>query len=200
MASDPQACIVSITDGISQFEVPFVNSVSRTITTQTLFLSEPVIYQPPHLAQPVLTHITFIGKEYFAVGASTTERMIPRSQTQKVVNFKLTLEEIEKEVYAGKALDAGERMIWKRLMNCCLRETLLGGWDEAMDSKEETILKPISEALARSPESKKLSPISTQGSVLREIDVPFPPRARRRQQFLLSWLLGCLLTSAMANH
>ena len=137
MGGEQQPCIVSISEGLSQFEVPFVDSVSRTITTQTLFLNEPVIYQPPHLAQPVLTHITFIGKEYFAVGASTTERMIPRSQTQKVINFKLTLEEIEKEVYTGKALDGGERLIWKRLMNFCLRETLLGGWGEAMDIKEE---------------------------------------------------------------
>ena len=31
-----------------------------------------------------------------------------------VLNFKLTLDEIEQEVYAGKALDAGERIIWKR--------------------------------------------------------------------------------------
>ena len=31
-----------------------------------------------------------------------------------VLNFKLTLDEIEQEVYAGKALDAGEIIIWKR--------------------------------------------------------------------------------------
>ena len=41
MASDPPACIVSITEGISQFEVPFVNSGTRTITTQSLLLNEP---------------------------------------------------------------------------------------------------------------------------------------------------------------
>ena len=126
MASE-DVCIISRVDGLSQFEFPFVDCIARTVTTQTLFLNEPVVYHPMHLGQPVLTHIAFIGKEYFGVGASTTDRMIPRSQTQKVINFKLTLEEIEKEVYAGKALDAGERMLWKWLLNCCLRELMLGG-------------------------------------------------------------------------
>ena len=192
MGSDQQACL--------QFDVPFVHSVNRTSTTQSLFLNEPVVYHPPHLAQPVLTHIAFIDKDYFVVGCSTTDRMIPKSQTQKVINFKLTMEEIEQEVYAGKALDAGERMLWKCLLNCCLRETLLGLQGGAIEIKEETTLKPISEALAGNPESEEWSPISTQGAVLRDIDIPLPPRARRRWPFLLSWLLGCLLTSAMANH
>ena len=84
MNADQQACIVSIAEGLSQFEVPFVNSVSRTISTKSLFLNEPVIYQPLHLPSPVLTHIVFIGKDHFMVGASITERMIPRSQAQRV--------------------------------------------------------------------------------------------------------------------
>ena len=84
MAGEQQPCIVSIAEGLSQFEVPFVDSVSRTISTRTLFLNEPVIYQPSHLPSPVLTHIVFVGKDHFMVGASVTERMIPRSQAQRV--------------------------------------------------------------------------------------------------------------------
>ena len=118
MGSDQQACV--------QFDVPVVNGVNHNTTSPSLFLNEPVVYQPPHLSQPVLTHIAFIGKDYFMVGCSTTDRMIPKSQTHKVIKFKLTVEEIEQEVYEGKALDTGERMLWKYLLNCCLRETLLG--------------------------------------------------------------------------
>ena len=192
MGSDQQACI--------QFDVPFVHTVNGTITAQSLFLNEPVVYHPPHLAQPVLTHIAFIGEDYFVVGCSTTDRMIPKSQTQKVINFKLRMEEIEEEIYAGKALDARERILWNCWLNCCLRESLLGVQGGAIEMKEETTLKPVSEALAGNPESEEWSPISTQGAVLREIDIPFPPRTRRRWPFLLSCLLGCLLKSTMANH
>ena len=83
MASE-QVCIVSRVDGLSQFEVPFVDSIARTVITKSLFLNEPVVYQPSHLPAPVLTHIVFIEKEYFVVAASVTERMIPRSQAQRV--------------------------------------------------------------------------------------------------------------------
>ena len=109
----PLPCIVWQQESINQFEAPFADPVARTITTKTFFVYEPVLYQPSHLAQPVLTHISFITKEYFIVAASTTDRMVPLSQAQKVLKFKLTLEDVERELYA-KSLNAGERVVWKR--------------------------------------------------------------------------------------
>ena len=109
----PCAVAVSHSECINQFEAPFADPVNRTKMTRTFFLFEPVLYQPSHLAQPVLTHIAFITKEYFVVAASTTERMIPCSLAQSVLKFKLTLEDVERELH-GKGLSAGERIVWRR--------------------------------------------------------------------------------------
>ena len=109
----PCAVAVSHSEGINQFEAPFADPVNRTKLTRTFFLFEPVLYQPSHLAQPVLTHIAFITKEYFVVAASTTERMIPCSLAQSVLKFKLTLEDVERELHS-RGLTAGERIVWKR--------------------------------------------------------------------------------------
>ena len=109
----PCAVAVSHSEGVNQFEAPFVDPVNRTKMTRTFFLFEPVLYQPSHLAQAVLTHISFITKEYFVVAASTTERTIPCSLAQSVLKFKLTLEDVERELH-GKGLSAGERIVWRR--------------------------------------------------------------------------------------
>ena len=65
--------------------------------TKRFFLYEPIVYHPPHAAQSILTHIAFIGSDYFVAGCSATERMIPKVQAQRVLNFKLSIEEIEQE-------------------------------------------------------------------------------------------------------
>ena len=109
----PRPCVVSQQEGLNQFEAAFADPVARTTMTRTFFLYEPVLYQPSHLAQPVLTHIAFIAKDHFVVAASTTDRMVPISQAQKVLKFKLTLEDVEKELY-GKSLSGGERLVWRR--------------------------------------------------------------------------------------
>ena len=112
----PGPCVVSQQDALNQFEAPFADPVSRTKMTRTFFLYEPVLYQPSHLAQPILTHISSIAKDFFVVAASTTDRMVPISQAQKVLTFKLTLEDIEKELH-GKSLNGGERLVWRRWLD-----------------------------------------------------------------------------------
>ena len=109
----PCAVAVSQAEGINQFEAPFVDPVNRTKMTRTFFLFEPVLYQPSHLAQAVLTHISFITREYFVVAASTTEHMIPCSLAQSVLKFKLTLEDVERELHS-KGLTVGDRIVWRR--------------------------------------------------------------------------------------
>ena len=88
---------VVVTEDASQFETVLLDAVNRTWVNQTFFLYEPIVYHPPHAAQPILTHIAFIGNDYFVAGCSVTERMIPKSQAQRVLNFKLSIEEIEQE-------------------------------------------------------------------------------------------------------
>ena len=78
------ACLVSRLEGLNQFEAAFIDPWNRTITTKTFFLYEPVVFQAAHRPHPMMTHIAFIAKDYFVVGASTTDRMIPVSQAQKV--------------------------------------------------------------------------------------------------------------------
>ena len=84
--------------------------------TVSFFLREPVLYQAPHIAKPVLTHIAVITRDYFIAGNSCTARMIPLGQAQRVLHFKLTLEDVEREV-TGRDLDAGERIIWRRWLD-----------------------------------------------------------------------------------
>ena len=78
------ACLVSRLEGLNQFEAAFIDPWNRTITTKTFFLYEPVVFQAAHHPHPMMTHIAFIAKDYFVVGVSTTDRMIPVSQAQKV--------------------------------------------------------------------------------------------------------------------
>ena len=79
----------------------------------SFWVGEPVLYHPPHLAKPVFTHIDVISEGHFVVANSTTGRMIPFAQAQKVLQVKLSLDDIEREVQ-GNELDAAERFLWRR--------------------------------------------------------------------------------------
>ena len=96
----------------SQFEAKFDDRAGGTYTI-TYFLGEPVLYHPGHLAKPVFTHIELIADGFFVVGNSTTGRMIPFGQAQRVLKVKLTVDDMEREVYGGE-LDAAERLLWRR--------------------------------------------------------------------------------------
>ena len=74
---------------------------------------EPIIYQAPHLAKPILTHIDTIANDYFIAACSGTDRMVPRGQAQRFLQFKLSIEDVEMAVN-GTELDLGERLIWRR--------------------------------------------------------------------------------------
>ena len=107
---------VALEQTLNRFEAAWVDVHTGAPHTVSFFLEEPVLYHPPHLAKPTLTHIGAITKEYFIVGNSTTQRMIPIGQSQKILKFKLTLEDIEREVH-GDSLDIGERMVWRRWLD-----------------------------------------------------------------------------------
>ena len=98
---------------VLHFETCFLDNHTNHRYTVTFRFGEPVLYHPPHLAKPVLTHISFAGSGFFVVGASTTDRMIPNVMAQNVLHLKLSLEDIEREVQ-GTGLDAGERVFWRR--------------------------------------------------------------------------------------
>jgi hypothetical protein len=72
-----------------------------------------VLYHPPHLAKPVFSHIDSISEGFFIVANSTTGRMIPFAQAQRVLKVKLSTDDIEREVQ-GSELDAAERLLWRR--------------------------------------------------------------------------------------
>ena len=72
-----------------------------------------MLYHPSHLAKPVLTHIEYVGNDHFVVACSTTDRMIPFGQAQRVLKVKLSLDDIEREIQ-GPDLDAAERLLWRR--------------------------------------------------------------------------------------
>ena len=72
-----------------------------------------MLYHPPHLAKPVFTHIELVAQDHFVVGNSTTGRMVPFAQAQRVLKVKLSIADIEREVQ-GCELDAAERLIWRR--------------------------------------------------------------------------------------
>ena len=61
----------------------------------TFWCGEPVLYHPPHVATPLFSHISYIANDYFAVGSSSTGRMIPFAQAQQVLQLKLDLADIE---------------------------------------------------------------------------------------------------------
>ena len=107
---------VTLEQTLNRFEAAFIDVHTGAPHTVSFFLEEPVLYHPPHLAKPILTHIGAITKEYFIVGNSTTQRMIPIGQSQKILKFKLSLEDIEREVH-GDSLDVGERMVWRRWLD-----------------------------------------------------------------------------------
>ncbi len=104
--------VVASEDSLNRFEAPFVDEHTNDRYTVSFFVREPVLYHPAHQAKPSFTHISYIAKEYFVVGASTTDRMIPIRRAQQVI-FKLTLDEIEREL-EGNELDAGEKLMWRR--------------------------------------------------------------------------------------
>ena len=81
--------------------------------TLTFWQGEPVIYHPAHQAKAVFTHIDLISDGFFIVANSTTGRMIPFAQAQRVLQVKLSLDDIEREVN-GSDLDATERLLWRR--------------------------------------------------------------------------------------
>ena len=81
--------------------------------TVTFFRGEPIIYQAPHPAKLMLTHIDTIAKEYFIAACSGAGRMAPKGQTQRFLLFKLSIEDVEMAVN-GTELDLGERLLWRR--------------------------------------------------------------------------------------
>ena len=105
--------IFSICAQARQFETTFVDPYTRGRCTVTFWVGEPVLYHPGHLAKPVFTHIDLISDGFFVVANSTTGRMIPFAQTQKVLKVKLSLDEIE-ELQQGGELDPAERLLWRR--------------------------------------------------------------------------------------
>ena len=62
---------------------------TRAKYTVTDWLGEPVLYHPPHIAKPVFTHIDSISEGFFVVANSTTGRMIPFAQAQKVLKARV---------------------------------------------------------------------------------------------------------------
>ena len=84
--------------------------------TLSFWRGEPIIYQPPHLHHPVLTHVSDITAEYFVAGSSCTARMIPTRLAQRVLHFKLSLDDVERAVN-GNDLDVGERIVWRRWLD-----------------------------------------------------------------------------------
>ena len=68
----------------SQFEAKFDDRAGGNCTV-TYFQGEPVLYHPGHIAKPVCTHIELIADGFFVVGNSTTGRMIPFGQAQRVL-------------------------------------------------------------------------------------------------------------------
>ena len=104
--------VVASEDSLNRFEAPFVDEHTNDRYTVSFFVREPVLYHPAHQAKPSFTHISYISKGYFVVGASTTDRMIPIRRTQQVL-FKLSPDDIEREI-EGNQLDPGERCIWRR--------------------------------------------------------------------------------------
>ncbi len=104
--------VVASEDTLNRFEALYVDEHTDDRCTVSFFVREPVLYHPAHQARPSFTHISYIAKDYFVVGASTTERMIPIRRTQQVL-FKLSPDDIEREI-EGNQLDPGERCIWRR--------------------------------------------------------------------------------------
>ena len=100
----------------NRFEVELFNVRTCTGNTCVFWLGEPVLYHPPHMEAPVLTHISHIGDEYFLVGYATNNCLIPFMLAQRILLFKLKLTDIERELQ-GYALDAGERIIWQRWLD-----------------------------------------------------------------------------------
>ena len=60
----------------------------------------------------MFTHIESIADGFFVVGNSTTGRMIPFGQAQRVLKVKLTVDDIEREVHGGE-LESSERLLWR---------------------------------------------------------------------------------------
>ena len=101
---------------MNQFEAPFVDEHTGSRYTLSFWRGEPIIYQPPHLHQPILTHVSDITSEYFVAGSSCTARTIPTRLAQRVLHFKLSLDDVERAVN-GNDLDAGERIVWRRWLD-----------------------------------------------------------------------------------
>ena len=101
---------------MNQFEAPFVDEHTGSRYTLSFWRGEPIIYQPPHLHQPILTHVSDITAEYFVAGSSCTARTIPTRLAQRVLHFKLSLDDVERAVN-GNDLDAGERIVWRRWLD-----------------------------------------------------------------------------------
>ena len=99
----------------AQFETTFVDPHTGAHTF-SFRLGEPVLYHPSHLAKPVFSRIESISNDHFTVACSTTDRMVPFGQAQKVLKIKLSLEDIERELN-GSELDAAERLLWRRWMD-----------------------------------------------------------------------------------
>ena len=100
-------------ESVNRFETEFVDEHSGQRFTVTFWRGEPVVYHPPHLPSAAFTHISFITKHYFVVGHSTTGRMVPLAEAQSVLQLKLSLLDVEREVH-GSGLDAPERLLWRR--------------------------------------------------------------------------------------
>ena len=54
---------------VLHFETCFLDQHTNHRYTVTFRLCEPVVYHPPHLAKPVLTHVSFAGSSFFDLGS-----------------------------------------------------------------------------------------------------------------------------------
>ena len=98
---------------MNQFAAALVDEHTCVQQTITFWRGEPIMYQAPHLAKPMLTHIGTIAKENIIAACSGSGRMVPTGQAQRFLQFKLSIEDVEMAVN-GTELDLGERLIWRR--------------------------------------------------------------------------------------
>ena len=69
-----------------QFEASFVHPHTGAKYTFSFRLGEPVLYHPSPLAKPVFSRIESIRNDHFTVAFSTTDRMIPFTDSKPLTS------------------------------------------------------------------------------------------------------------------
>ena len=97
-------------ENLYAFEIGTAILLSRVLLEITR-LGEPVLFHPPRVVIGRLTHIAFISSDAYVVGSSDGVYNLCLAASSLL---KLTLEDIERELYASSSLDVAERVIWRR--------------------------------------------------------------------------------------